>query len=129
MSKSGAARLFDVSLSPVKRYSKLSQKKASLKSRKGGGRPPKINESAKKVLEEDVKERLAATIAARRPLLEHTMGTTLFDANVRRLLKRMGLSRKKKVGGDGTGRVLESSLEGYGCRRARRLLGNFGRRA
>jgi hypothetical protein len=52
-----------------------------LEPRKGGGRPPKIGETMKKLLEEDVKERPAAAVSHRRSLLgghvrflEDTMG-------------------------------------------------------
>jgi transposase len=39
-SKSQAARLFSISLSLVKRYTKLASQGGSLTPRKGGGRPP-----------------------------------------------------------------------------------------
>ncbi len=61
MSKSAAARLFGVSLSSVKRYVRLAERGASLVPRKGGGRPSKADETIRKLLEEDVKERPAAT--------------------------------------------------------------------
>jgi transposase len=41
ISKSQAARLFGISLSSVKRYSRLASQGESLTPRKGGGRPPK----------------------------------------------------------------------------------------
>ncbi len=59
-SKSAAARLFGVSLSSVKRYLKIAQRGVSLAPKKGGGRPPKTDQSAEKLLGEDVKERPAA---------------------------------------------------------------------
>ncbi len=56
-SKSGAARLFDVSLSSVKRYATIAGRGDPLKPRKGGGRPPKTDQTTRrKLLEEDVKE-------------------------------------------------------------------------
>ena len=93
-SKSAAARLFGVSLSSVKRYLRIAQRGVSLAPRKGGGRPPKIDQTAEKLLEEDVKERPAATISERRRFLEHTTGKALSDSTVKRLLKRLGFSRK-----------------------------------
>ena len=45
LSKSAAARLFDVSLSSVKRYARITDRGASLEPRKGGGRPPKVDET------------------------------------------------------------------------------------
>jgi transposase len=94
ISKSAAARLFGVSLSSVKRYVKISNRGDSLTPRKGGGRPPKTNQTTKKLLEEDVKERPAATISQRRRFLERASGKSLSDSTVRRLLKRMGFSQK-----------------------------------
>jgi transposase len=60
-SKSAAARLFGVSLSSLKRYARVAQRGASLAPRKGGGRPPKADEITRKLLEDDVRERPAAT--------------------------------------------------------------------
>ena len=66
MSKSGVARLFDVSLCSVKRYSRIASREESLQPRKGGGRPPKTDQATKKLLGEDAKERPAATRVERR---------------------------------------------------------------
>jgi transposase len=43
-SKSEAARLFGISLSSVKRYTKLASERKPLTPRKGGGRPPITDE-------------------------------------------------------------------------------------
>jgi transposase len=94
-SKSEAARLFGVSLSSVKRYMRIASRGEPLGPRKGGGRPPKTDEVTKKLLQEDVKERPAATVSERRSFLERTTSKVLSDSTVRRLLKRMGFSRKK----------------------------------
>ena len=99
ISKSAAARLFGVSLSSVKRYVKIANRGDSLTPRKGRGRPPKTNHTTKKLLEDDVKERPAATISQRRRFLERTSGTSLSDSTVRRLLKRMGFSQKNGLWG------------------------------
>ena len=93
-SKSAAARLFGVSLSSVKRYLRIAQRGVSLAPKKGGGRLPKIDQTAEKLLREDVKERPAATVSQRRRFLEHTTGKALSDSSVKRLLKRLGFSRK-----------------------------------
>ena len=98
-SKSEAARLFGVSLSLVKRYMRIASRGEPLGPRKGGGRPPKTDELTKKLLEEDVKERPAATVSERRSFLERTTSKVLSDSTVRRLLKRMGFSRKKGAWG------------------------------
>ncbi len=72
ISKSAAARLFGVSLSSVERYVRMAGRGTSLAARKGGGRPPNADETTRKLLEEDVKERPAATVKERRRFfLEH----------------------------------------------------------
>ena len=94
MSKFAVARLFGVSLSSVKRYSRIAGRGESLQPRKGGGRPPKTDQATEKLLGEDVKERPAATIVERRRFLERVTGTALSDSTVGRLLRRMGFSPK-----------------------------------
>ena len=94
ISKSQAARLFNVSLSSVKRYARIAQRGESLKPGKGSGRPPKVGENEKGLLEEDVRERPAATIRGRRLFLESVTGKTFTNPTVGRLLKRMGFSQK-----------------------------------
>jgi transposase len=98
-SKSAAARLFSVSLSSVKRYARIAEQGMSLAPRKGGGRPPKTDETTRKLLEEDVKECPGATVSERRRFLQSATGKSLSISTVRRLLKRMGFSRKKGVWG------------------------------
>ena len=88
-----------MSLSSVKRYLRIAQRGVSLAPRKGGGRPPKIDQNAEKLLEEDVKERPAATVAQRCRFLERTTGKVLSASTVKRLLKRLGLSRKNGLWG------------------------------
>jgi transposase len=99
MPKAQAARLFDVSLSSVKRYSRTARQGGSLEPRKSPGRPRKADEKATVLLEKDVEERPAATIGQRRRFLEHLTGTTLSDSTVRRLMKRLGFSQKNGVWG------------------------------
>src|SRR3712207_3701369 len=77
MSKAQAARLFDVSLSSVKRYSRITSQGGSLKPRKSPGRTRKVDQTAHALLKEDVKERPAATIGQRRRFLEHITGTEI----------------------------------------------------
>jgi len=94
ISNSETARLFGVSLSSVKRYARIANRGESLKPRKGGGRPPKTDETTEKLLKENVKERPASTVSGRRRFLEHTTAKALSDSTVLRLLKKMGFSRK-----------------------------------
>jgi transposase len=98
-SKSEAARLFSISLSSVKRYTRLASQGEPLTPRKGGGRPPIADEATKKLLEEDIRKRPAATVKERRHFLESFAGKTMSEPTLRRLLKRMGFSRKKGAWG------------------------------
>ena len=99
ISKSEAARLFGISLSSVKRYTRLADRGESLTPRKGGGRPPIADRTTKRLLEEDICARPAATVKERRHFLERFAGKTLSEPTLRRLLKRMGFSRKKGLWG------------------------------
>jgi transposase len=94
MPKAQAARTFDVSLSSVKRYARSARRGDSLTPKKSPGRTPKADEKARVLLEEDLKERPAATVSQRRRFLEHLTGSTLSDSTVRRLMKRLGFSQK-----------------------------------
>jgi len=99
VSKSQAARLFGISLSSVKRYVRLANQGKSLAPRKGGGRPPIADETTKKLLEEDIRTRPAATVSERRHFLMNFAGKNLSEPTLRRLLRRMGFSRKKGLWG------------------------------
>jgi transposase len=110
--KAQAARLFNLSLSSVKRYARLARRGGSLAPGKGSGRPPKIDEGAKKLLEKDVQERSAATISERRRFLEHITGESLSDSTVGRTLKRMGFSQKNGRWGRWSGTSGEERLGG-----------------
>ncbi len=111
MPKAVAAQLFGVSLSSTKRYARVAERGASLTPRKGGGRPPKSDETTRKLLEEDVKERPAATVYERCCFLQSTTGKSLSSSTVKRLLKRMGFSQKNGVWGRWSG---TSSEEQHG---------------
>jgi transposase len=68
-SESETARLFGVSLSSFKRYTRIASRGESLEPRKGGGRPPKADQTTQKLLKEDVKERPASTVSERETAL------------------------------------------------------------
>ena len=93
--KSEAANLFGVSLSSVKRFARMDRQGDSLAPRKSPGRPPKSNDAIRKLLAADLADRPAATAAQRRRYLEHMTSQTMSDSTVRRLVKRLGHSRKK----------------------------------
>lgn len=95
MPKSETARLFDVSLSSVKRYVKMASSGESLAPKKRPGRTPKVDEKTERLLDEDMKERPTATIAERVRFLEVITGKRLSYSTLWRALKRLGWSRKK----------------------------------
>jgi transposase len=98
--KAQAARLFDISLSSVKRYAKMASQGHTLAAKKRPGRVPKnLDKSVRRLLEEDVRERPAATVKERRRFLEHLTGKTLSEPTLRRWLNRLGFSRKKGLWG------------------------------
>lgn len=102
-SKSAAARLFSVSLPTVKRYMRIADRGASLAPKKAPGRVPKTNETTRKLLEEDIQQRPAATVADRRLFLERVGGKSLSISTVKRLLKRLGYSQKNEQWGQWKG--------------------------
>ena len=63
MPEAQAARVFDVSLSSVKRYWRIARGGGSLEPGKSPGRLHKVGEEAKVLLEKGVKERPTATIS------------------------------------------------------------------
>jgi transposase len=71
----------------------------SLEPRKGGGRPPKAEETIQRLLEEDVHERPAATIADRSRFLQSMTGKSLSVSTLKRLLTRMSFSQKNGLWG------------------------------
>jgi transposase len=93
--KSEAARAFGVSRSSVKRYAKLIEEGRPLAPKKRPGSKPKMDESATKLLEADVKRHPTATLSERREFLEKAAGVRVSDSTVSRMLRRLGWSRKK----------------------------------
>ncbi len=97
MPKAETARLFGVGISSVKRYGYVATAKAgrSLAPKKRPGSKPKMDETARRLLESDLEERPAATLPQRREYLGRVAGVRVSDFTVSRMLKRMGFSRKK----------------------------------
>ena len=114
-SKSEAARHFSISLSSVKRYTKLASEGESLTPRKGGGRPPIADDATRKLLEDDIRTRPAATVRERRHFLESFAGKSLSESTLRGGSSSGSASPEKKdCGGAGTRRMAKSCLEGDG---------------
>jgi transposase len=114
MGKSEAARTFGVSLSSVKRYAKIADEGRSLAPKKRPGSKPKLDESARRLLEADLEERPAATLLQRCEFLDRVAGEKVSESTVSRMLKRMGWSRKKIGGCERARRMAEGSLAGDG---------------
>ncbi len=96
VSKSETARRFGVNRSTVKRYLKQLDEEGALAPRKAPGSPPKLDESAIRLLEEDIKARPWATHRQRSEFLYVTCGVEISEATVCRTVKRrIGNSRKK----------------------------------
>jgi transposase len=95
--KSEAARAFGVSRSSVKRYAKLVEEGRPLAPRKRPGSKPKMDESARRLLEADVHKRPAATLSERREFLQKVAAVGVSESTVSRMLRRLGWSRKKGV--------------------------------
>src|SRR5215211_4657232 len=95
MTKSEAARTFSVNRTSVKRYAKLAEEGRPLASKKRPGSKPKMDESARRLLEADVEERPSATLSERREYLGRVSGLWLSESTLSRMLRRLGFGRKK----------------------------------
>ncbi len=93
--KSEAARSFGISRSSVKRYAKLAEEGRPLAPKRRPGLKPKLDDAARKLLEEDLEERPAATLRQRREFLGRVCGASVSESTVSRALRRLGWSRKK----------------------------------
>jgi transposase len=95
MTKSEAARTFSVSRSSVKRYAKLAEEGRSLAPKERPGSKPKMDESARRLLEADVEARPSATLSERREYLGRVSGLWVSESTLSRMLRRLGFGRKK----------------------------------
>src|SRR5919202_6012099 len=96
MSKAQAARTFSVGATSVKRYVKLKEQGRPLTPGKASGNKAKLDESALKLLEEDLHARSAATYESRADLLYEMLGVKVSRATICRTLRRLGYTRKKE---------------------------------
>jgi transposase len=93
--KAEVARAFGVGVSSVKRYVATAREGRSLAPKRRPGSEPKLDESARRLLEADLEERPAATLPQRGEFLERVAGVRVSDSTISRMLKRLGWSRKK----------------------------------
>jgi transposase len=95
ISKAQAARTFSVSLSSVKRYVNKAHRGESLAPKKSPGSTPKLDQKARKLLEEDLKERPYRTLQERRDYIEAVSGISVSRSTMCRAIARIGPTRKK----------------------------------
>jgi transposase len=95
MSKARAARTFSVSLSSVKRYVSKAERGESLAPRKRPGSLPKLDEKARKLLENDLQERPYLTLQDRCEYIEVMTGLSVSRSTMCRAIARIGPTRKK----------------------------------
>jgi transposase len=95
MPKAQAARTFSVSLSSVKRYVNKAQRGESLAPKKRPGSAPKLDEKARKLLEDDLQERPYLTLQERCDYIEAITGLAVSRSTMCRAIARIGPTRKK----------------------------------
>ena len=98
MSKVQAARTFSLSLSSVKRYVYKAQRGESLAPKKRPGSAPKLDEKARKLLEDDLKDRPFASLQERCEFVELMTGLSVSRSTMCRAIARIGPTRKKGGG-------------------------------
>ena len=95
LSKAQAARTFGVGATSVKRYVTLAEQGKSLSPGKAPGKKSKLDESAMKLLEEDLRSRPAVTYKKGANLLYELLGVRVSEATICRMVGRLGYTRKK----------------------------------
>jgi transposase len=95
MAKAQAARTFSVSLSSVKRYIQKAKRGESLAPKKRPGSTPKLDEKARKLLEDDLRERPYLTLQERCEYIGLMTGLSVSRSTVCRAIARLGTTRKK----------------------------------
>jgi transposase len=95
MSKAQAARTFGVGATSVKRYVKLKEEGKPLTAGKAPGKKAKLDQSAMKLLEEDLRSRPAVTYEKRADLLNELLGVRVSKSTICRMVGHLGYTRKK----------------------------------
>ena len=95
MAKSQAARTFFVSLSSVKRYSRLAEEGRSLAPKKRPGSKPKLDERSSRLLEEALRERPFVSLRQRCEYLRALTSVKVSRSTVWRAIRLMNSTRKK----------------------------------
>ena len=95
MPKAEAARTFGIGISTVKRYATKAQRGEPLEPGKAPGKPPKMDQRVRKLLEEDLKERPFVTLRERCDYVEAIGGVSVTRSTMCRAIARIGSTRKK----------------------------------
>src|SRR5215212_5037565 len=95
MSKARAAHTFSVSLSSVKRYVNKAQQGESLAPKKRPGSAPKLDEKARELLEDDLRERPYLTLQDRCDYIQTITGLSVSRSTMCRAIAQIGSTRKK----------------------------------
>ncbi len=95
MSNAQAARAFGVGISTVKRYATKAQRGEPLEPGKAPGKPPKMDERVRTLLEEDLEERPFVTLRERCDYVEAISGVSVSRSTMCRAIARIGSTRKK----------------------------------
>ena len=95
MPRAQAARAFGVGISTVKRYVGKAERGEPLEPAKAPGKRPKMGEPVRKLLEEDLEERPAATLRERCDYVEAISGVSVSRSTMCRAIARIGSTRKK----------------------------------
>src|SRR5829696_4207184 len=95
MSKAQAARTFGVGATSVKRYVNLKEEGKPLTPGKAPAKKAKLDQSAMKLLKEDLHSRPAVTYEKRADLLCELLGIRVSKSTICRMVGRLGYTRKK----------------------------------
>jgi len=95
ISKAQAARTFSVSLSSVKRYANKAQRGESLAPKRRPGSAPKLDEKARRLLEDDLQDRPYLTLQDRCEYIEVMTGLCVSRSTMCRAIARISSTRKK----------------------------------
>jgi transposase len=95
MSKAQPARTFGVGATSVKRYAKLAEEGKPLSPGKAPGKKSKLDASAMKLLEDDLRARPTVTYERRADLLCELLGVRVSKSTISRMVGRLGYTRKK----------------------------------
>jgi transposase len=79
----------------LRRYVSKVHKGEDLAPRRAPGKRRTLDEGAMRLLESDLEERPAVTLAHRRTFLERVVGAQVSESTTSRAIKRLGWSRKK----------------------------------